>query len=173
MQVYLYPRFFLGLTLVFTFLQASAAPMLNGIGIHKELGQELFMGALYSEALSNDAETLMTSGVPMRMELKILASDGIATRRFSRMWIESMAINSRADFLTAQANNMVTFDSFLKGRIQPGGHIVFASTPEKGVEISLDGVSLGIIKDNQFFTMLLSTWIGKVPLAADFKENLL
>ena len=87
-----------------------AEPMLNGIGVHQELGQEVFIGALYSESLSNDAETLMNTAQPMRMELKIVAPDGLTTRRFSRMWIEGMAVNSKADVLTAQANNMVKFD---------------------------------------------------------------
>src|SRR6187551_3789581 len=89
---------------------ARAEPMLNGIGVHQELGREVFIGALYSESLSNDANTLMNNAQSMRMELKIVAPEGLTTRRFSRMWIEGMAVNSKADVLTAQADNMVKFD---------------------------------------------------------------
>ncbi len=152
---------------------ARAEPMLNGIGVHQELGQEVFIGALYSESLSNDAETLMNSAQPMRMELKIVAPDGLTTRRFSRMWIEGMAVNSKVDVLTAQADNMVKFDGLFKGRFQKNDFISFINNPGKGVDVAVNGVLLGNIGDNEFFSMLLSTWIGKIPLSSDYRDSLL
>jgi protein TonB len=150
-----------------------AEPMLNGIGVHQELGREVFIGALYSESLSNDADTLMNNIQPMRMELKIVAPDGLTTRRFSRMWIEGMAVNSKADVLTAQADNMVKFDGLFKGRFLKDDFISFINNPGKGVDIAVNGVLLGNISDNAFFSMLLSTWIGKIPLSSDYRDSLL
>jgi len=150
-----------------------AEPMLNGIGVHQELGREVFIGALYSESLSNDADTLMNTVQPMRMELKIVAPDGLTTRRFSRMWIEGMAVNSKADVLTAQADNMVKFDGLFKGRFLKDDFISFTNNPGKGVDIAVNDVLLGNIKDNAFFSMLLSTWIGKIPLSSDYRDSLL
>lgn len=150
-----------------------AEPMLNGIGVHQELGREVFIGALYSESLSNDADTLINNIQPMRMELKIVAPDGLTTRRFSRMWIEGMAVNSKADVLTAQADNMVKFDGLFKGRFLKDDFITFTNSPGKGVDIAVNGVLLGNIDDNAFFSMLLSTWIGKIPLSSDYRDSLL
>lgn len=150
-----------------------AEPMLNGIGVHQELGREVFIGALYSESLSNDADTLINNVQPMRMELKIVAPDGLTTRRFSRMWIEGMAVNSKADVLTAQADNMVKFDGLFKGRFLKDDFITFTNSPGKGVDIAVNGVLLGNINDNAFFSMLLSTWIGKIPLSSDYRDSLL
>lgn len=150
-----------------------AEPMLNGIGVHQELGREVFIGALYSESLSNDADTLINNIQPMRMELKIVAPDGLTTRRFSRMWIEGMAVNSKADVLTAQADNMVKFDGLFKGRFLKDDFITFTNSPGKGVDIAVNGVLLGNINDNAFFSMLLSTWIGKIPLSSDYRDSLL
>ncbi len=150
-----------------------AEPMLNGIGVHQELGREVFIGALYSESLSNDPDTLMNNVQPMRMELKIVAPDGLTTRRFSRMWIEGMAVNSKADALTAQADNMVKFDGLFKGRFLKDDFISFINNPGKGVDIAVNGVLLGNIDDNAFFSMLLSTWIGKIPLSSDYRDSLL
>jgi protein TonB len=150
-----------------------AEPMLNGIGVHQELGREVFIGALYSESLSNDADTLMNNVQPMRMELKIVAPDGLTTRRFSRMWIEGMAVNSKVEVLTAQADNMVKFDGLFKGRFLKDDFISFTNNPGKGVDIAVNGVLLGNINDNAFFSMLLSTWIGKIPLSSDYRDSLL
>lgn len=159
---------------LFVFCQLTRAePMLNGIGVHQELGQEVFIGALYSESLSNDADTLMNNIQPMRMELKIVSTDGLTTRRFSRMWIEGMAVNSKADVLTAQADNMVKFDGLFKGRFLKNDTISFTNNPGKGVDINVNGVLLGKIEDNVFFSMLLSTWIGKIPLSSDYRDSLL
>lgn len=164
----------LGLSLLGLFTpHLQAAPMLNGIGAHQELGQEVFIGALYSESLSNDASSLLSSTQAMRMELKIVAPDGLTTRRFSRMWIEGMAVNNSAANLTAQADNMVKFDGLFKGRFQGNDHVVFSSVPGKGVDISVNGVVLGTIADNKFFSLLLSTWIGRVPLSSDYRDSLL
>jgi periplasmic protein TonB len=150
-----------------------AEPMLNGIGVHQELGREVFIGALFSESLSNDAETLINTNQPMRMELKIVAPDGLTTRRFSRMWIEGMAVNSKSDALTAQADNMVKFDGLFKSRFMVNDFIRFTNLPGKGVDIALNGILIGNIQDNAFFSMLLSTWIGKIPLSSDYRDSLL
>ena len=161
---------------IFLFLASQfirAEPMLNGIGVHQELGREVFIGALFSESLSNDADTLINNIQPMRMELKIVAPDGLTTRRFSRMWIEGMAVNSKTDALTAQADNMVKFDGMFKGRFLNGDFVSFTNIPGKGVDIAVNGVVLGNIKDNLFFSMLLSTWIGKIPLSSDYRDSLL
>ena len=166
-------RVLISITLFMFCSITRAEPMLNGIGVHQELGQEVFIGALYSESLSNDAETLMNTAQPMRMELKIVAPDGLTTRRFSRMWIEGMAVNSKAEELTAQANNMVKFDGLFKGRFQKDDFISFTNTPGKGVDIAVNSVLLGNISDNTFFSMLLSTWIGKIPLSSDYRDSLL
>lgn len=163
----------LTLLLLSLFTSAHAEPLLNGMGAHQELGQEVFIGALYSDTLSDNSDVLLNTNIPMRMELKIVAPDGMNTRRFSRLWIEGMAINQKADVLTAQADNMVKFDGLFKGRFQTNDHIVFNSVPGNGVDISVNGVILGNIGDNQFFSMLLSTWIGKVPLSSDYRDSLL
>lgn len=161
------------LILIFFSFSAYAAPMLNGLAIHSELGKEQFLGALYSEVLSNDPETLIKSNLPMRMELKIVAAEGMAIRRFSRMWIEGMAINNNSALLTAQADNMVKFDGLFKGRLEPNDHVVFALTPGSGVAVRINNVLLGTIADDEFFSMLLRTWIGRVPLSSTYRENLL
>lgn len=158
--------------LLFSYL-SRAEPMLNGIGVHQELGREIFIGALFSESLSNDASTLLHNQQPMRMELKIVSPEGITARRFSRLWIEGLAVNSKADALMAQADNTVAFDAMFKGRLVQNDHIKISNAPGKGVTISLNDVVLGTIKDESFFSMLLATWIGNVPLSSDYRDSLL
>ena len=153
-------------------LAQTADPSLNGIAIHSEFGKPQFIGALYSSSLSDKIEPLMSASV-MRMELKILTPDGLTLRRFSRMWLEAMAINNDSALLTTEADNMLLFDSFFKDRLQQNDTIVFNYRQNKGVSINLNKVLLGSIDDDDFFAMLLRTWIGKVPLSTDYKNGIL
>jgi protein TonB len=153
-------------------LTHAADPALNGIAVHSELGKEQFIGALYSVP-SDNVEALTSSTQPMKMELKIVAAEGLTTRRFSRLWIEGMAINNASGLLTEQADNMVKFDGLFKGRFVQNDDIVFSYEPTKGVNILVNDVLLGNIPSEKFFGMLLRTWIGRVPLSSDYKEGIL
>lgn len=159
--------------LIFVSQFARAEPLLNGVGVHQELSREVFIGALFSESLSNDPSTFLRSSQPMRMELKIAAPEGVTARRFSRLWIEGLAVNSKADELMAQADNTVLFDNMFKGRLEKDDHVVIANIPGSGISVSLNNVKLGSIEDNTFFNMLLATWIGNVPLSSDYRDSLL
>lgn len=151
----------------------AAEPVLNGMATHIDLGKEQFIGALYSSTLSDNAEKLLSSNQSMRMELKIVAPEGVTTRRFSRWWIEGMAINNAPSLLTEQADNMVKFDGLFKGRFVQNDTITFSFEPGKGVNISINDVLLGNIGSDKFFGMLLRTWIGKVPLSSEYKDDIL
>ncbi len=154
-------------------LSFAADPALNGMATHIDLGKEQFIGALYSSTLSDNADKLLTSNQSMRMELKIVAPEGVTTRRFSRWWIEGMAINNAPSLLTEQADNMVKFDGLFKGRFMQNDTITFTYDPGKGVNIAINDMLLGNIAGDKFFSMLLRTWIGKVPLSSDYKDDIL
>lgn len=157
----------------FCSLTLAAEPLLNGMATHIDLGKEQFIGALYSSALSDNPEKLLANTQSMRMELKIVAPEGITTRRFSRWWIEGMAINNSPALLTEQADNMVKFDGLFKARFSTNDTIAFTSEPGKGVNVTINDVFLGNIAGDKFFGMLLRTWIGKVPLSSDYKDGIL
>lgn len=165
----------LGLAIVFTSYSAvSQTPelMLNGIAIHSEFGKPQFMAALYSSSLSNNTEALSREPA-IRMELKVLVPEGLPLRRFSRIWLEAISINSDAALLSAQADNTLRFNSLFKDRLLQSDTLVLNYRQRKGVDISLNGIALSTIADDRFFAMLMRTWIGSVPLSTDFKNALL
>lgn len=163
----------LGLLWLLLSALTQASPQLSGIATHSELGQEQFLAALYSETLSNDANVLLNAHGAKRMELKILAREGIAPRRFTRMWIEGAAINMPAEAMNSHARNMLALDQLFRGRLESNDHLILAFSPQQGTVISLNGVRLGIIADPAFFEVLLRTWIGTVPLSTGYREALL
>lgn len=140
---------------------------------YSELGNELFIAALFAGQTGTNAQELINGSYPKRLELKILAKQGITQRQFSRIWRESVAINNARDALIAQAENMVYFEELVRDRLESNDHLVIAYTPTNGVEVSLNSVVLGHVADDAFFTLLLRSWIGPVPSSTAFRADLL
>ncbi len=161
------------LIMTFFSLAQAAEPMLNGMAAQAELGKEQFIGALYSNILSDNIDTLTNSAQSMRMELKITLPEGMTTRRFSRMWIEGMAVNNPPALLTEQADGMVKFDGLVKSRLLQNDKVTFNYEQNSGVNILVNDVLLGNIPGDKFFAMLLRTWAGKVPPSTDYKNGIL
>ena len=163
------------LCMFFVFLSCKglAEPSLQGIALHRELGQDQFLGALYSDTASDDVEVILDPRIAKRMELKVIARDGIVAGRFSRMWIEGAAINNSIELLTEQANNMLIFDQMFRGRLEENDHVVIDYLPAKGVDVYLNSILLGNIASDNFLPLLLRSWIGRVPLSSRYRDELL
>jgi len=148
-----------------------AAPVLNGIAIHSELSKEQFLAGLYVETTSDKANGILYSQEEKAIQVRVLA-DKFSTRRFKRMWIEGMAINSSPAELEKHAGHMAKFNKLMK--IKLAKHDIFAVTRGKDVvTVSLNGAKLGEIDDLKFFDLLLRTWVGPVPLSSEFRKALL
>jgi protein TonB len=163
---------FSALALAFMSWQAAAAPLLNGVAVHTELGKEQFIAGLYSDTVSQDAQSLLTADVNKRIQVRVLA-DQLSSRRFKRMWIEGIAINSSQADLQENAQNMADFSNMLRVKLVKDDILTIDRSMNEGLTISLNGTSLGSIEDRRFFDLLLRTWIGGVPLSSSFRENLL
>lgn len=152
-------------------LGAKAEPLLNGVAVYTELGSEKFIAGLYTSRLSSSADAILAESNEKRIELRVL-DERLSNRRFKRMWIEGIAINSGSSDLEKHAENMATFSNMLKVKLKRGDIFRVDRTLDK-IIVSVDGVTLGEIADTSFFDMLLKTWIGYVPLSSDFRDNLL
>ena len=166
-------RFCLIWTLLSIFaLQARAEPLLNGLATHTELGKERFIAALYADTPSTSPATLIGAAEHKRMELRVTARR-LSARRLQNLWIEGMAVNVPGSMLAEQAPNMVKFTSLIKGKLITGDRLTIDSIPGEGTNVAVNGVELGTIEDEQFFSLLMRTWIGSVPLSSDFRDQLL
>jgi len=148
-----------------------ADSLLNGLAIHKELNKEQFIGALYSDTLSSDAADQFNAAGAQRLELKVIAKR-LSARRLNSLWIEGMAINNPANLLTAQAENMVAFTAMFKRSLR-AGDVINVRGEGQQTTVHVNDVKLGTIESEQFFDMVMRTWIGSVPLSSDFRDDLL
>ncbi len=148
-----------------------ADPLLNGVATHSELGKEQFVAGLFTTTLSTSANSILSSQENKRLQVRVLAKQ-LSSRRFRRMWIEGMAINSSPSELEKHARDMANFSNMLKIKMI-SGDIFTVDRREDNIQVSVNGILLGEIEDPQFFDLLLRTWIGPVPLSSDFRKDLL
>ncbi len=160
---------FIGLSILAPALWADS--LLNGLAIHKELNKEQFIGALYSDTLSNEASGLMASSGAKRMVLKVVAKR-LSARRLNSMWIEGMAINNPTSLLADQAPSMVAFTALVKRSLR-AGDVLSIRGANNTTTVTLNDIELGKIESEQFFDMVMRTWIGSVPLSSDFRDAIL
>ncbi|GLS25246.1 TonB family protein [Marinibactrum halimedae] len=168
-----YRSFYHWLLFVFIFLShtATGEPFLNGLSVHQQLGKDHFIAAVYAEYLTNSPDELFQTNQHRRMELRVLRK--LTPRRFARMWVEGVSINNSASQLTAEAENMVTFNNLFIKSLLPGDQVVIDAPINAPITISLNGITLGNVESTGLFNILLRTWVGSVPLSTTFKENLL
>ncbi len=163
------------LSVVFLNFAASvhAAPRLNGMAVHVQLGEEQFIAALYADTLSTEARDLMLKEEDKAIELRVL-TDNLFARRFQRMWIEGIAINAGAAEMERHAQNLASFSNALKFKMTKGDILrIERLTAEKSTKVYLNRQLIETLPNAQFFDLLLRTWLGPVPLSSQFKEALI
>jgi protein TonB len=151
----------------------QAAPRLNGMALHVQLGEEQFIAALYADTLSSDPRELMLKDEDKAMELRILA-DNLFARRFQRMWIEGIAINAGTSEMQKNAEHLANFSNSLKIRMVRGDILrIERLKADNTTKVYLNSKVIDTIPDARFFDLLLRTWLGPVPLSSSFKDALL
>jgi protein TonB len=145
---------------------------LNGISPYIQLRNEYYMGALYQEYTSADADTLLNADSIQRMQLRITI-DRWSPRRFARQWNQLILINNEQATINTFANQILAFIDMPKEELIAGDIINIDRDPELGTSVYLNDSKVLHVANNDFFTLLLSTWIGQRPPSSDFKNNLL
>src|SRR5687768_14849931 len=76
----------------------GAGMSLYGMGEYANLGESIFIGALYIPQL----ESSIRPGSSKRMEMRIVA-DNMSARRFTQLWMDAITLSSSREERVAQA----------------------------------------------------------------------
>ena len=167
-----YAQFIAGLTLLACAFSTYAVPQLNGLAENIELNKERFLAGLFTDNPSTSEGALVRNVGERSMELRVTAPS-LSARALRNMWIQSMAINNSPGQLREEAENTAKMANMVRRSLVQGDRLRFDSREGEGMTVTLNGIQLGVIESENFFSMVLRSWIGSVPLSSDFKENLL
>lgn len=144
---------------------------MNGVASFRELGSEVYLGALYLDSRSSDAAAIFDANREKKMELRF--SQGMSKRRWAGNWMQSIAINNNRDSLVAAAEELSDILSAFADNLSPGDRVEFHYIPGTGTAIAINGTTLTEAKSVGIFNLFLSAWIGAVPPSSQFKNALL
>ena len=131
----------------------------NGYTNYEELGAEWFVAGLFLVEPEKSATTILGSNSAKRMELKVL-SRRLSIRKLAGHFVQGAAINNSPEVLEQYAESMAEFSSLFKKALRQNDHLILSSTANQGVSVSLNGIDVGEVETENFFSVLLSAWIG-------------
>ena len=159
------------LGLIFALFSSSgvALPVLRAVGFYEELGKAQFMAGVYTEKPYAASNELIISRQDKVIEIRVVANK-IFARRFRRMWIEGAAINSSVDEYKKHSQSMVQFGQMLQTSLQKNDILRLERDQVDGMDIKLNGDSLGNIESPEFFDLLTRVLVGPVPISIELKK---
>jgi hypothetical protein len=143
--------------------------VLNGIGIREKYFFDLYVCGLYLDKKTSDEKAIIQSPKTMIISIRIISS-----KVNKEVFLE--AVNEgfqKATGAKASKEQIAKFCSFFKEEFKVGDKIQLIYTPDKGVTIEKNNVSLGVIQGLEFKKALFSIWLGNQPADENLKLKLL
>jgi hypothetical protein len=134
---------------------------LNGVALRKAMGFiKVFVGGLYLETPTNDAETVITSKQVKHLYLHYLTSKATA-EKLQHGFIEAFKKANPPEMVAAQAENIALFASWLDEDMFDGAISETTYIPGQGLTLRVNGNEKGTITDAQFIEMYYRYQVGE------------
>ncbi|WP_456418431.1 chalcone isomerase family protein [Thiolapillus sp.] len=145
--------------------------MLNGAGVRTKLFFDIYVAALYLPAPSADADKILQTDQPWRLDMHFLYSE-VSKEKLDEGWDEGFEENTPASERGILAERLERFKAMFP-TLHEGDVVVLAYSPGKGVSVSIKGVQQGTIAGADFAQALLRVWLGAEPVTGKLKKALL
>lgn len=145
--------------------------ILNGAGIREKLWFELYVGSLYVEKKSNNANEIINSKDAVAIRLDVLSS--MVTSKKMVAALDEGLVNSTNNNMAPLKDKITKFKGFFKDEIKVGDKFILAYIPSQGVVFFKNGVKKGVIEGHDFKKALFGIWLCDKPADKDLKTGLL
>ena len=146
--------------------------LLNGFATRQFFRSvDVYVGSLYVEHKSQDAQALMKADEHRVMQFDMLRD--VRGRRIANAFYEGMQLNvspKKIDELKQQINLLLPM---FNQKLNAGDTAIVEYIPTKGTRVVLAGQEKGVIPGKALFDAILSIWLGEYPVSDTFKEGIL
>lgn len=143
----------------------------NGAGLREKLFLDLYVGALYLENKTSDANKIINADEPMAISLDIV-SGLISSDKMISAVDEGFEKSTKGN-TTPLKDKIQTFKDAFKEEIVKGDSYLIAYSKETGVVVSKNGKQLKTIQGLEFKKALFGIWFCDEPADEDLKEGML
>jgi TonB family protein len=141
---------------------------LFGIATYQELKNDIYMGAIFSNA--TNIQALFRPSTSKKMSLRFLRS--YSNRKIIRFWKQGIAMNNNKMAWKEYTPLILSFTHLFKRSMQKGDEIALIYTPSIGTQIYFNQTLFLTIKEADFFPLLLNVWLGNIPPTQSFKLDI-
>lgn len=148
--------------------------ILNGYAVCNRWGKEIYVGALYTNAIEKRAEMLLLNDNPMAMVF-FFVEDDITLQMLMDAFSESIAINNNdSQSKEVDKKRLLELREHLIDTLNAGDVLAFQYSPKYGVTMLVNNkVRYHWPYAKNFFNMLLRMWVGPYPVSRNFKRAIL
>jgi hypothetical protein len=143
---------------------------LNGMGLRKKLWVKVYVGGLYLESKSSNANQIVSSEQTKMVTMHFL-TDRATKAKMDEAWREGFEANF-PDSFAAVKSRVETFIAYF-GDMKEGDEIKMVMVPGEGTTVALNGQEKGKIEGDDFAKALLLVWLGSEPPTEELKEGML
>lgn len=147
---------------------------LNGYAVCNRWGKQVYVGALYTNAIEKRAEMLLLNDNPMAMVF-FFVEDDITHEMLMEAFTEGIMINNEeAENKRVDKKRLLELKENLLETLNAGDILAFQYSPQYGVTMLVNGkIRHHWPYAKYFFNMLLRMWIGPYPVSRNFKRAIL
>ncbi len=145
--------------------------ILNGAGTREKFWMDMYVGALYLDTKSSNAQQIMAAQKPMAIKLHIV-SKLISSKRMIDAVNEGFE-NSTNKNTAPISSEIEKFKSFFSEEINKNDVFDIVYLPDSGVTVYKNGKEKGVIKGMDFKKALFGIWLSNKPADKDLKEAML
>ncbi len=145
---------------------------LNGMGMWKRAGNDMFIAALYLPSPSGDVNAINYEKIPKRVEIRVV-EDSIHKASFMQMWREYISINTPRENRSKINKDILGFIKSFKGKLLKGDRLIIDFLPGSGVYVLLNGNQINRIENDKLAEVIVNALVGERPITPEFKKGLL
>jgi len=157
-----------GIELPDTVTVDGATLVLNGMGLRHAtvLRVKAYVGGLYLEKRTSDADTVINSRQPKRVSMKFLRD--IDRHPLASGWAEELRkVGSKTP-----EDRLASFTALIPD-VRKGDTMSFTWRPGTGIEVTLNGEARGSVPGDDFARTLFAVWFGPDPGDENLKRGML
>lgn len=143
---------------------------LIGIGMHQELRNDIYLGALFGPSPITNPEELLGDDIAKRMSLRFVSS--YSNRKMGRHWKERLAMNNPKNKWSPLTREIVGFSKIFSSNLEVGDEVNIDHVPDEGTKVYLNGTLFKTINKPGFMDLLLNVWLGANPPTKTFKNTI-
>jgi len=152
----------------------SSDLVLNGAGLRKKVFFKVYAMGLYLAQKQSDAEAALAAKGGKRIAITLLRD--LTAKQFVDALNEGIVENHSEAEMAALKDRVAQFSATMLsiGEAKTGAVVLIDWLPENGTRLSFNGQVTGQdIAGEDFYSALLSIWLGKKPVQDDLKQALL